>query len=116
MKFIVDAQLPKLLADVLIQKGFNAIHTLDLPEQNNSPDNFIAKFADEQERVVISKDVDFLYAHILKGSPQKLIFVTTGNTKNRTLLNIFRRSIEQVVTMLMMHDCVELSEDNVLGR
>ena len=41
MKFIVDAQLPKSLADFLIYKGFDALHTLDLPAKNKSKDNYI---------------------------------------------------------------------------
>ena len=34
MKFIVDAQLPKSLARFLSERGFDAIHTLDLPRKN----------------------------------------------------------------------------------
>jgi predicted nuclease of predicted toxin-antitoxin system len=39
MKFIVDAQLPRRLARFLQDSGFDAIHTLDLPQQNTTPDS-----------------------------------------------------------------------------
>ena len=39
MKFILDAQLPKKLSDFLIWKGYDAIHTLDLPLKNKTKDN-----------------------------------------------------------------------------
>ncbi len=34
MKFLVDAQLPIRLARFLQASGYNAIHTLDLPQRN----------------------------------------------------------------------------------
>ncbi len=43
MKFIVDAHLPLSLAIWLKEKGFDTIHTRDLPEQN---------FTEENNRVV----------------------------------------------------------------
>ncbi len=30
MKFIIDAQLPRMLSDFLLRKGFDSIHTLQL--------------------------------------------------------------------------------------
>lgn len=81
MKFIIDAQLPKLLADWLKEHGFDAIHTLELPEANRSDDSEIITVADRDDRVVISKDSDFFDDHILRGKPKKLLVVKTGNIK-----------------------------------
>lgn len=71
MKFIVDAQLPQHLAVWLKNNGFDAIHSLDLPEANQSDDGEIIIIADRDDRVVISKDSDFLDDHILRGKPKK---------------------------------------------
>jgi predicted nuclease of predicted toxin-antitoxin system len=38
MKFLVDAQLPKHLADCLNWWGHDAVHTLDLADGNHTPD------------------------------------------------------------------------------
>jgi len=38
MKFLIDAQLPRRLAHRLRQSGFEAIHTLDLPDGNRTSD------------------------------------------------------------------------------
>ena len=38
MKFIVDAQLPRTLVVFLRDNGFDAIHTKDLPDGNNTTD------------------------------------------------------------------------------
>ena len=39
MRFLIDAQLPKSLADFLSQKGHESIHTLELPDKNRTTDN-----------------------------------------------------------------------------
>jgi predicted nuclease of predicted toxin-antitoxin system len=38
MRFIVDAQLTWKIAKLLREKGFDAIHTLNLPLGNATPD------------------------------------------------------------------------------
>ena len=38
MKFLVDAHLPKQLATQLNIDGHDALHTLDLPLKNRTPD------------------------------------------------------------------------------
>jgi predicted nuclease of predicted toxin-antitoxin system len=60
MKFIVDAQLPKSLSDFLKTKGYDSLHTLELPEMNRTGDTAIAEKADAEGRIVITKDADFL--------------------------------------------------------
>jgi hypothetical protein len=46
MKFIVDAQLPRLLAIRLRELGHEATHTLDLDAGNRTQDNTIANLAE----------------------------------------------------------------------
>jgi hypothetical protein len=46
MKFIVDAQLPRLLAIRLRELGQEATHTLDLDAGNRTQDNTIANLAE----------------------------------------------------------------------
>ncbi len=41
MKFIIDAQLPRRLSYFLREKGFDSIHTLDLPKGNKTSDTEI---------------------------------------------------------------------------
>lgn len=64
MKFLIDAQLPILLARRLIEAGHDAIHTIDLPGGNRTPDDAIAQLADAEDRVVVSKDDDFRDSHL----------------------------------------------------
>ena len=64
MNFLVDAQLPRLLAIRLCELGHNSCHTLDLDSGNRTPDSTISAMADNTGAVVITKDADFLDSHI----------------------------------------------------
>jgi predicted nuclease of predicted toxin-antitoxin system len=60
MKFIVDAHIPKKLSLFLSWKGYDSIHTLDLPNKNWTKDSEINQISLEEKRVLISKDLDFI--------------------------------------------------------
>ncbi len=55
MKFLVDAHLPKRLVNFLCEQGFDAIHTLELPDGNRTTDAQINAFSLAEQRVVITK-------------------------------------------------------------
>ncbi|HEY0813740.1 MAG TPA: DUF5615 family PIN-like protein [Pseudonocardia sp.] len=92
MKFLVDAQLPLRLARALAAAGHDAIHTSDLPHGNRSTDTDIARRADVENRVVVTKDRDFRDGHLLAGSPRRLLVVATGNSQDGAALGIRRHS------------------------
>lgn len=77
MRVLVDAQLPKRLAHLFSALNMDARHTLELPKQNATPDQEIIELADKEERIVVTKDSDFLDNYILQGQPQKLLIVGT---------------------------------------
>lgn len=90
MKFLVDAQLPARLARFLSSAGHDALHTMELPDGNRTTDGRIAELADEEGRVVVTKDQDSRDGHLLTTSPQRLLIVATGNITNTALLSLHR--------------------------
>lgn len=88
MKFIIDAQLPIILANFLREKGLDATHTLELPQKNATPDSEIIRIADEENRIVITKDYDFYESKLLRNKPLKLIFILSGNITNPELMQL----------------------------
>lgn len=88
MKFIVDAQLPYRLKKWLSEKGHDVIHTNDLPQQHLTPDSDIIEVAEKEERIVISKDSDFYQHNLIKGTPKRILFITTGNIVNKELIRL----------------------------
>jgi predicted nuclease of predicted toxin-antitoxin system len=113
MKFIVDAQLPRPLAVWLKNKGFEAIHTLDLPQQNLTDDMDIIKLSMVNQYIVISKDSDFFDYYVLKQQPHKLILLTTGNIVNKKLIQLFEDNFEQLVQFIENNQVVEMSNFNI---
>ena len=45
MKFIIDAQLPISLSNLLKSRGHDSIHTLELPDKNKTKDNYITNIS-----------------------------------------------------------------------
>lgn len=81
MKFLVDAQLPRRLSQRLDALGHNATHTLDLPKGNRTPDAVINELSAAEERVVVTKDADFVDALIVQGVPYKLLLFSREISK-----------------------------------
>ena len=108
MKFLVDAQLPRRLARWLQASGHDVIHTRDLPEGNRTVDEAINQISIQDQRVVISKDGDFVDTFLLRHAPYKLLFVATGNISNRELERLFRDNLENIVNAFETYDFVEI--------
>jgi predicted nuclease of predicted toxin-antitoxin system len=113
MKFIVDAQLPKSLSDLLNNRGFDSIHTLDLPKKNSTSDKEITEFAFNEKRIVITKDNDFLESFLLNSKPEKLIVVRTGNIPNPILLKIFDNNFELIKSMISRSNLIEITRNEI---
>ncbi|MEX2411826.1 MAG: DUF5615 family PIN-like protein [Candidatus Paceibacterota bacterium] len=110
MRVLVDAHLPKRLSEFLSANEIESKHTLDLPKKNATPDFEIIRIADDENRIVISKDSDFLDNYILDGSPQKLLIVSTGNINNRDLISLFEKNLNTLKSLFEENSVVEINE------
>ena len=108
MKFLVDAHLPPGLCGLLQAAGHDACHTRQLPAQNSTTDNAINLLSMNEKRVVISKDTDFYYSHLLRQEPYKLVLVRTGNIGVQDLKRLFARNLPLIEQALEDHSLVEL--------
>ena len=113
MKFLVDAHLPPSLCAILQAAGHDALHTTGLPAQNTTPDRVINELSLTDQRVVISKDTDFYYSHVLHQRPWKLLLVRTGNIRTRELKELLQRQLPTIVEALESHSLVELDRTSV---
>lgn len=114
MKFLVDAQLPIRLARFLQESGHDAMHTRDLPQQNATPDTEINVISMQQERIVITKDVDFVNSFLTIQHPYKLLLITTGNIKNSELEALFSTNLQTLSNQFEQHFYIEMSQDSVI--
>ena len=106
--FLIDAQLPRKLKRVFQNAGFECIHTLELEDRNATTDADIASIADQQERIVVTKDGDFRISHQLRGKPKRLLMIATGNCSNRFLTDLLERTLDECVRALELPGMVEL--------
>ena len=116
VKFIVDAQLPKRIADFLIDNGYDSIHTLDLENKNRTKDKEIIENSLQENRIVITKDYDFLDSFILKEEPQKLIIIKTGNISNNELMKLFSTYLDTIIKMITASNLVEIHKDKIIEQ
>lgn len=114
MRFLVDAQLPVRLARFLSSAGHEALHTLDLPDGNRATDRWIAEVADDNNRVVVTKDRDFRDSHLLARSPRRLLVVATGNITNAALLSLFETHLATIVGAFSEADFVEIGPSSLV--
>ena len=114
MKFLIDAQLPRRLATHLKQAGFEATHTLDLPEGNRTADQTLITISITEHIVLVTKDSDFVQSFLLKREPWKLLLISTGNISNDELLHLFVQNITQIADAFSAFDFVELNRINII--
>jgi predicted nuclease of predicted toxin-antitoxin system len=114
MKFLVDAHLPFRLVRVLKSKGLDAKHTDEMPRRERSRDREIRSVAQSEERIVITKDSDFLDSHLVNHDPKKLLLVSTGNVTNRILLELFEGNLLRILEQFQHHDLLELTNTEVI--
>jgi predicted nuclease of predicted toxin-antitoxin system len=109
MKFLVDAQLPRWLAALLEQAVHHCTHTLDLPLGNRTDDTVINRLSYDEQRVVITKDADFVDSFLLRQEPWKLLLVLTGNIRNAELITLFLANIEKITEGFDVFDFIEIN-------
>jgi predicted nuclease of predicted toxin-antitoxin system len=113
MNFLFDAQLPRRLAYRLRDFGHDALHTLDLPLRNRTPDPEIKEISLREERVVVTKDGEFVDSFILQGKPYKLLLISTGNIKNADLEKLLLQNLEYIVEAFEQYSFIELDRTAV---
>lgn len=114
MNFLLDAHLPRRLVFRLRERGHDAIHTLDLPRANKTPDHEINEVSVRELRVVITKDSDFVDSLLLRRQPWKLLLITTGNIRNSALEGLLLANLDTIIDGLAMYDYVEVSRSAVV--
>ena len=114
MKFLVDANLPFKLTLLLRNKGFDVIHTDNLPNKEQTTDREIRENSLEEERIVISKDSDFLDSHLIIGVPKKFLYISTGNIINRELFDLVENNIDQIKELFVTYNLIELNNEELI--
>ena len=103
MKFLIDNQLPTALAEHLHKRGYDYQDVLDVGLARAS-DAEVCSYANDQQRIIVSKDEDFLYFAIQPESKLRLLWVRLGNCRTSALLNAFDQSWPTIESCLSAGD------------
>jgi len=114
MRFLVDAHLPRGLARQLQAAGHDALHTLDLPQGNRTLDEEINSISTAEQRIVVTKDSDFVDSFVLRHQPWKLLLVSTGNISNHDLEALFAANLASITNGFATFDYIEVSRTNII--
>ena len=85
MKFLVDAQLPPSLARWIAAHAHEASHVFDIA-MHTASDAAIWVHAASEDRVLITKDEDFVDRWLLSEAPIALVWVRKANCSNEALM------------------------------
>jgi predicted nuclease of predicted toxin-antitoxin system len=114
MKFLIDAHLPRHLSFLLQYHGYDAVHTLDLENGNRTSDTQINDLSEHEQRIVITKDADFVDSFLITKRPYKLLLVSTGNITNKELSALFVKNLLLITTAFNKYDYVELTRSTLI--
>ena len=115
MRFLLDAHIPPSLAACLQTAGHEVRYTMQLPAGNRITDTEIRKYCFEEGWVVVTKDKDFFYSHVLHDNPKKLLLVRCGNFRLKALIQLFERYLPEITTAFEHCNLVELFSDEVVA-
>jgi predicted nuclease of predicted toxin-antitoxin system len=88
MRVLCDVHIAFKIKRFFESRGIEAFHVNDLPDSWFTKDKEIAGFADDNNLVVITKDVDFQSSHLLKNTPRQLLRLTLGNLSTRETIHL----------------------------
>jgi predicted nuclease of predicted toxin-antitoxin system len=116
VRFLIDAQLPRRMKQWFAAVECDAIHTLDLPQQNRTPDEALNELSKRETRIVVTKDADFVDSHVLSGRPPKLLLISTGNISNQDLEELVKPLLPRVVAEFAANSFIELGRSGIVVR
>jgi predicted nuclease of predicted toxin-antitoxin system len=96
MRLLIDNQLPQKLAEHLRGRGHDCVHVADLG-LDEALDVALWARALAEQRIVVSKDEDFVLLANRAGDLGRLIWVRLGNTRNEPLLAAFDKVHDDIV-------------------
>lgn len=88
MKLLLDNQLPTGLAVFLSKKGMDCEHVLDVGLAE-ATDAKLCQYAFDNQRIIVSKDEDFLYLANRPRVKLQFVWVRLGNCRTAALLEAF---------------------------
>lgn len=99
MRFVIDAQLPPSLAEVLQREGHDAVAVREIGLRD-SPDSDIWTYCLQTSRVIVSKDEDFAHRVRDTATGPSVVWLRVGNSSKRALEARFLPLLPAIIAQL----------------
>ncbi len=112
MRVLCDVHIAFKIKRYFESKGIEASHVNHLPDSWFTKDKDIANFADTNNFVVITKDVDFQASHLLKNTPKQLLRLALGNLSTQETIYLLETYLPVLQEVFANPICfVEIGRD-----
>ena len=96
MKFLCDVHISIIFVKFLVSENHNCIHVNTILDKWFTADSEIAKYANTNDLILITKDSDFRNGYYLNKNPKKLIKINLGNISNSDLIEIIKENLPKI--------------------
>ena len=69
-----------------------------------------------EQRIIITKDADFVSSFHLKGEPRQLLLISTGNLSNADIFALFIPNLSAIASAFDSASLVELTRSTLITR
>jgi len=112
MRIICDVHIAYKIKHFFESKGIETFHVNELPDSWYTSDKDITDFADKNNLIVVSKDVDFQSSHLLKQLPKQLLRIALGNLSTRETIQLLESYLPVLENAFKNPICfVEIGKD-----
>lgn len=112
MKFLIDENLPPVLAEFIRHSGFEARHVNDFGSELPISDDALRRFALHKNWIVVTKDDDFVKSYVSRKIPEKLIYVFDFHDK-KSIMKAFKLRWIQLVDAISNGELVEINPEEL---
>lgn len=115
MKFLCDVHISYKLLNALNKLGFDCIHVNNILDKWYTKDTAIAKYVDENNLILITKDLDFKNNFFINKTPKRIIKINLGNISNVKLIEIFTANIDIIYSIATQNQTfmIEIDEEKI---
>jgi len=114
MKFLCDVHISYKLVKTINDLNYECIHVNDILDKWFTSDSVIAKYADDNNFIIITKDADFRNSFFVKNTPKKLIKINLGNISNNDLILIFKENLPKIEQLEIQNSfIIEIDKESI---
>ncbi len=112
LKYIIDASVTRHVLKRFEAVGMDVVHVLDLQGESPMKDREINLISIREDRIVMTKDYDFVESFMQSKRPYKLLFISSDDEAQWRA--VFLTHFDAIQEHFMNADLVEIGKDGLV--